>query len=164
MESTKATTILNDILQKLSLLTKEDELAQGILEEEVKEEVVAAESEEAAVEEVKEELNEEPLGEEVSVEEETTDLMEGYVKEEDFKETISAMKAELDALKEAVKGKMQEYKSQKEELSKQIEKLSAEPAAEPIKHSPENESKKLEFTAPKGRSNTLDRVFQRINN
>lgn len=164
MESTKATTILNDILQKLSLLTKEDELAQDIMEEEVQEEVVAAESEEAAVEEVKEELNEEPLEEEVAVEEETTDLMEGYVKEEDFKETISAMKAELDALKEAVKGKMEEYKSQKEELSKQVEELSSEPAAEPIKHTPESDTKKLEFTAPKGRARTLDRVFQRINN
>lgn len=164
MESTKATTILNDILQKLSLLTKEDELAQDIVEEEVQEEVVAAESEEAAVEEVKEELNEEALEEEVEVEEETTDLMEGYVKEEDFQQTISAMKTELDALKEAVKGKMEEYKSQKEELSKQLEKLSEEPAAEPIKHTPESDTKKLEFTTPKGRASTLDRVFQRINN
>ena len=34
MESPKATTILNEILQKLSKLTKEDELAQGIKEEE----------------------------------------------------------------------------------------------------------------------------------
>ena len=35
MESTKATSLLNEILQKLSLLTKEDELAQGIEEIEV---------------------------------------------------------------------------------------------------------------------------------
>lgn len=168
MESIKATTILNDILQKLSLLTKEDELAQDIMEEEVQEEVIAAESEEAVEEmqeEVKEELNEEEVSEEVEAqEEESTELMEGYVKEEDFNKTISAMKAELDALKEAVKGKMQEYKSQKEELSKQVEELSAEPAAEPIKHSPESESKTLEFTTPKRPMKTIDRVFSRINN
>ena len=164
MESIKATTILNDILQKLSLLTKEDELAQDILEEDVQEEVVASESEDA-VEEVKEELNDENVPEEVEVmEEESTELMEGYVKEEDFNQTIAAMKAELDALKEAVKGEMQKYKSEKEELAKQVEKLSAEPAAEPIKHSPKSESKNLELSNSNKKMKTIDRVFSRLNN
>ena len=164
MESIKATTILNDILQKLSLLTKEDELAQDILEEDVQEEVVASESEDA-VEEVKEELNDENVPEEVEVmEEESTELMEGYVKEEDFNQTIAAMKAELDALKEAVKGEMQKYKSEKEELAKQVEKLSAEPAAEPIKHSPKSESKNLELSNSNRKMKTIDRVFSRLNN
>jgi len=167
MESTKATTILNDILQKLSLLTKEDELAQDIMEEEVKEEVVAAESNEDVIEEVKEELNEESAEvEEVEAQEESTDLMGGYVTEENFKATISSMKAELDALKEAVKGELQEYKSQKEELSKQLEKLSEEPAAEPIKHSPEAETKgKLDINLRNSNRplSTMDRVLSRIN-
>jgi peroxiredoxin family protein len=163
MESTKSTTILNEILQKLSLITKEDELAQDINEEDVQEEVVLSEE----VQEETEELNEETPQEEVEVEaeEESTDLMEGYVKEEKFNEVMSAMKAELDALKEAVKGKMQEYKSQKEELSKQVEELSAEPAAEPIKHAPESdEPKRGMFTNPNKPMSTLDRVMQRLSN
>jgi len=167
MESTKSTTILNEILQKLSLITKEDELAQDINEEDVQEEVVLSEEVQEETEEVKEELNEEAPQEEVEVEaeEESTDLMEGYVKEEKFNEVMSAVKAELDALKEAVKGKMQEYKSQKEELSKQVEELSAEPAAEPIKHAPESEAPKTGmFANPNKPMSTLDRVMQRLSN
>ena len=165
MESTKSTTILNEILQKLSLITKEDELAQDINEEDVQEEVVLSEEVQEETEEVKEELNEEASQEEVEAEDESTDLMEGYVKEEKFNEVMSAMKAELDALKEAVKGKMQEYKSQKEELSQQVEKLSAEPAAEPIKHAPESETPKQGmFANPNKPMSTLDRVMQKLSN
>ena len=48
----KSTEILNEILQKLSLLTKEDELAQGIEDTEVVAEELSSEVEEApAVEE-----------------------------------------------------------------------------------------------------------------
>ena len=47
-----ATNILNDILQKLSVLTKEDEVSQELSENEVQEETVEAVSE--ATEEVKE--------------------------------------------------------------------------------------------------------------
>jgi predicted RNase H-like nuclease (RuvC/YqgF family) len=167
MEGTKATTILDEILQKLSLLTKEDELAQDIMEEEVQEEVLSSESKEEAVEEVAEELNEESTEEVAEVEaEEEVELMEGYVTEEDFKSAISAMKSELDALKEAVKGELQEYKSQKEDLSKQLEKLSEEPAAEPIKHSPEADSKgKLDINLNNSNRpvSTMGRVLSRIN-
>lgn len=168
MEGTKATTILDEILQKLSLLTKEDELAQDIMEEEVQEEVLSSESEEDAVEDVVEELNEESTEEvaEVEAQEEEVELMEGYVTDEDFKSAISAMKSEIDALKEAVKGELQEYKSQKEDLSKQLEKLSEEPAAEPIKHSPEAESKgKLDINLNNSNrpASTMGRVLSRIN-
>jgi hypothetical protein len=171
MESTKATTILNDIMQKLSLLTKEEELSSDVLTEEVQEEVVEAQSEESVSEDIEEpstDLNEEPADEaEVKEEvEEETELMEGYVTEEDFKSTISAMKAELDSLKASIEGELQEYKSQKEELSKQLEKLSAEPATEPIKHSPESgvEEKNVRVSNPNRPMTTLDRVMEKINN
>ena len=95
MESPKATTILNEILQKLSKLTKEDELAQGIKEEAVAEnlsEQVKEDNQEAKQElseEVTQEATEESAEAELSeesteVEAEETQLMEGYVKKEEF--------------------------------------------------------------------------------
>ena len=101
MESPKATTILNEILQKLSKLTKEDELAQGIKEEEVVAENLSEqvkkdnqETKQELSEEVKEtteEVAEEELSNEsTEVEAEETELMEGFVKKEEFESKISS--------------------------------------------------------------------------
>lgn len=168
MESIKATTILNDILQKLSLLTKEEELSQDVLALEVQEEVVEASSEEASNEEVQEESTElEGAVEADELVEEGTELMEGYVTEEAFAASISALKAELDALKGALEGELSLYKSQKEELSSQLEKLSAEAAAKPIVHSPENQNEdKVNLRQPNANRpmGTMDRVLAKLNN
>ena len=164
----KSTEILNEILQKLSLLTKEDELAQGIEDTEVvaeelssEEEEAPAVEEEAPAEEATEELSEEP----VEAEEETQ-LMEGYVKQEAFDSKIAALEAKMAEMAKMIDDEMGSYKKDKEMMSEQIEKLSAEPAAEPIQHSPEAETpeKKL-FTYGTGRTkSTFDRVMERIGN
>ena len=168
MESIKATTILNDILQKLSLLTKEEELSQDVLEQEVQEEVVEAASDEASTEEVKEESTElEEAVEALEPVEEETQLMDGYVTDEEFASSISALRAELDALKGMLDGELSLYKSQKEELSSQLEKLSAEAAAKPIVHSPENQSEaKVNLRQPNANRpmGTMDRVLAKLNN
>lgn len=163
-----ATTILNEILQKLSVLTKEDELAQELSEVEVQEEAVEAVSE--ATEEVKEEVLEEEVQaelaetEEVEAEEEA-ELKEGYVSEEKYMADMSAMKAEIEAIKKMIDEEMGYMKKEKEALSEQVKELSKEPAAEPIKHSPEEESKpNLNLYAQNRALSTKDRVLQRISN
>lgn len=163
-----ATTILNEILQKLSVLTKEDELAQELSEVEVQEEAVEAVSE--ATEEVKEEVLEEEVQaelaetEEVEAEEEA-ELKEGYVSEEKYMADMSAMKAEIEAIKKMIDEEMGYMKKEKEALSEQVKELSKEPAAEPIKHSPEEESKpNLNLYAQNRPMSTKDRVLQRISN
>ena len=141
----KSTEILNEILQKLSLLTKEDELAQGIADTEVVAEELSSEEEEApaveeeapAEDEACEELSEEP----VEAEEETQ-LMEGYVKQEDFESKIAAMEAKMAEMAKMIDEEMGGYRKDKEMMSAQIEKLSAEPAAEAIEHTPEAATEK----------------------
>jgi len=163
----KSTEILNEILQKLSLLTKEDELAQGIEEldvaaEELSSEVeeVPAVEEEATEEEVSEELSEEP----VEAEEETQ-LMEGYVTEEAFASKMAEMEAKMAEMAKMLDEEMG-YKTKAEELSSQLEKLSEEPAAEAINHTPEaaTEKKPVYNFGMQRPQNTLDRVFNRLNN
>lgn len=164
----KSTEILNEILQKLSLLTKEDELAQGIEDTEVVAEELSSEvekapavEEEATEEEVSEELSEEP----VEAEEETQ-LMEGYVKQEDFDSKIAAMEAKMAEMAKMIDDEMGSYKREKEMMSAQIEKLSAEPAAEAIEHTPEaaTEKKPVYNYGMQRSQNTLDRVFNRLTN
>lgn len=169
----KSTTILNEILEKLSVLTKEDELAQELTSnEEVQEESIEPVSE--ATEELQEETTE--LSEEVSAEEveasseeevveEETDLKEGYVSEEKYMADMGAMKAEIEAIKKMIDEEMGYMKKEKEALSEQVKELSKEPAAEPIKHSPEEEAKpSLNLYAQNRPMSTADKVFQRISN
>ena len=73
---------------------------------------------EAIEEIVEEEVKEEELDE------------EKYVSRDEFESKISE-------LKEMIEGLKMEKEEEKVEMSKQIEKLSAEPAATPIKHNPE---------------------------
>jgi len=136
----KSTEILNEILQKLSVLTKEDELAQGI-------------------------ENTEVVAEELSAEEEETQLMEGYVKQEDFESKISALEAKMAEMAKMLDDEMG-YKTKAEELSSQLEKLSEEPAAEAINHTPEaaTEKKPVYNFGMQRPQNTLDRVFNRLTN
>tara|TARA_R100000734_G_scaffold19113_1_gene18186 strand:+ start:654 stop:1187 length:534 start_codon:yes stop_codon:yes gene_type:complete len=175
MESPKATTILNEILQKLSKLTKEDELAQGIKEEAVAEnlsEQVKEDNQEAKQElseEVTKEASEESAEAELSeesteVEAEETQLMEGYVKKEEFESKISSLESKMAELMKKVDEDLGVAYKDKKMMSEQIEKLSAEPAAETIKHSPETEVNKanVSFKNPNRPISTLDRVLERI--
>ena len=169
-----STTILNEILQKLSTLSAEDE----IKEQEVQEEVVEAASE--ATEEVKEETTElsdevaeapveevEASAEEVEAQEETEESLEaGYVSEEKYQQDMAALMAEIEAIKKKIDEEMGYMVKEKEALSEQVKELSKEPAAEAIKHNPEGEApKKFNFTYGQNKpQNTFDRVMARISN
>ena len=70
-------------------------------------------------------------------------------------------------LKESVSIPLGEYnkvEEEKSELSSQLEKLSAEPAAEPIAHAPsqKNEEKEVVKFGQNRPANTLDRVFSKL--
>jgi len=181
MES-KATNILNDIMQKLSAITEvetkevenievqaeevetpeveEVALSEDSTEVELSEEVEESTEEvELAEEEVKEESTE--LEEEVS---EEVELMEGYVKQEDFNSKIAELEDMIKSMKEDMMVEYDKVEQEKAELSSQIEKLSAEPAAEPIAHAPsqKNEEKEVVKFGQNRPANTLDRVFSKL--
>lgn len=174
MESIKATSILNDIMQKLSLIEKPEAKAEEVevsaeevvavedtvkenvqLSEEVKDEVVEEAtnlSEELAEES---EAIEEVVEEEVKEEEELED--EEYVTKDEFESKVSEIMEMIEGLKMQSEG-------EKVEMSKQIEKLSAQPAATPIKHNPE-ESKSNAQGFKFGQNQpqtTLNRVMSKL--
>lgn len=171
MESKKATSVLSDIMQKLSSIgkpaeeVKEEvvELSEEVTETEVKEEEVveAASTEEPKEEEVvlaeEDEIAEEEVAEEAEeIIEEALDE-EKYISREEFENTIAEIKA---MFMEAT----QAYEKEKVEMSAQIEDLSKAPASEPLTHSPEAElsnERKVLFSQKRGGS-TMDRVLSKM--
>ena len=159
MESKKATSVLSDIMQKLSSIGKPEEvkeevveLSEEVTETEVKqEEVVLAEEDEVA-EEIVEEVVEEEEVEEQELDEEK------YVSREEFENAIADIKAMFIEVSNG-------YKEEKVEMSAQIEDLSKAPASEPLSHSPEAElsSKKQVLFSQKRKGSTMDRVLSKMN-
>ena len=160
MESKKATSVLSDIMQKLSSIGKPEEvkeevveLSEEVTEEEVKEEEVVLAEEDEVAEEIVEE--EEVVEEEV--EEEELDE-EKYVSREEFENAIADIKAMFIEVSNG-------YEKEKLEMSAQIEDLSKAPASEPLSHSPEAElstEKKVLFSQ-KRKGSTMDRVLSKMN-
>ena len=133
MESKKATSVLSDIMQKLSSIGKPEEvkeevveLSEEITEEEVKEEEVVLAEEDEVAEEIVEEVVEEEEVEEEELDEEK------YVSREEFENAIADIKAMFIEVSNG-------YQEEKLEMSAQIEDLSKAPASEPLSHSPEAE-------------------------
>jgi hypothetical protein len=174
MENTKATSILNDIMQKLSLVKKDEvkeiEVKDEVnLSEQVKEEETLSQelTELACQEEVKEELSteevvSEELQEEVPVIEEVSEEIEmdetKYVGRDEFDSKISELKGMIEEMKLG-------YSEEKLSMENKIEKLSAEPASEPISHNPEGEVKQNFKSFGQNRTmNTRDRVMNAIAN
>jgi CO dehydrogenase/acetyl-CoA synthase delta subunit len=174
MENTKATSILNDIMEKLSLVKKDEvkevEVNQEVnLSEQIKEEEKLSQelTELACQEDVKEELSteevvSEELQEEVPVIEEASENVEmdemKYVSKDEFESKISELKGMIEEMKLG-------YGEEKLSMQKEIEKLSAEPASEPISHNPEGEVKQNFKSFGQNRvMSTRDRVMNRIAN
>lgn len=182
MES-KATNILNDIMQKLSAITEVESTevenievqSEEVAETEKVEEVALSEdsSEEVSAEEVEvaldadstEEVELEEDSEEAAEEEsEEVELMEGYVKEEDFNSKIAELEDMIKSIKEDMMVEYEKVETEKQELSAQVKKLSAEPAAEPIAHAPSQKTEQKEVIkfGQNRPANTLDRVFSKL--
>ena len=185
MES-KATNILNDIMQKLSAIsepeTKEVENIEVASEEvtgtpEVEEvalsedsvEEVAAEEVEAALDaesteevELAEESEEEEVAE--AEEDEEEELEEDYVSKEDFDSKIAELQDMIKSIKEDMMVEYDKVEQEKAELSAQVQKLSAEPAAQPIAHAPSEKTEQKEVIkfGQNRPASTLDRVFSKL--
>jgi hypothetical protein len=174
MENTKATSILNDIMEKLSLVKKDEvkeiEVKDEVnLSEQIKEEEKLSQelTELACQEEVKEELSTEEvvaeeLQEEVPVIEEASEEIEmdetKYVGRDEFDSKISELKGMIEEMKLG-------YSEEKLSMENKIEKLSAEPASEPISHNPEGEVKQNFKSYGQNKvMSTRDRVMNRIAN
>ena len=173
MEKQKATSILNDIMEKLSLIKKDD-----VKEVELKEEEVQLSEQLTEVEEMSKELTELACQEEVVAEELSSDEVEAEkleeeapveeVSEESLNEDKYVSREEFDMKIKSIMDKIDEmklgYDKEKVSMSKQIEELSKEPAAEPISQGTEEQPRKKVLYSQNRQFSTKDRVLNQIFN
>jgi small-conductance mechanosensitive channel len=173
MEKQKATSILNDIMEKLSLIKKDD-----VKEVELKEEEVQLSEQLTEEEEISQELTELACQEEVVAEELSSDEVEAEkleeeapveeVSEESLNEDKYVSREEFDMKIKAIMDKIDEmklgYDKEKVSMSKQIEELSKEPAAEPISQGTEEQPRKKVLYSQNRQFSTKDRVLNQIFN
>jgi hypothetical protein len=152
-DEVKEVEVKNEV--NLSQQVKEEEkLSQELTElacqEEVKEELS---SEEVVSEELQEEV---PIIEEASQEIEMDETK--YVGRDEFDSKISELKGMIEEMKLG-------YGEEKLSMQNKIEKLSSEPASEPISHNPEGEVKQNFKSYGQNKiMSTRDRVMNRIAN
>ena len=111
------------------------------------------------------------VSDEVPQKEETEDLVEEDLTEESLEEEADVadwqgMEKRIKNLEDAI-ADLKADKMEASKVEKEVEeKLSAEPAAKPIKHNPEGESSKQikMHISPNRAMSTRDRVFQKISN
>jgi CO dehydrogenase/acetyl-CoA synthase delta subunit len=161
-------------MEKLSLVKKDEvkevEVKNEVnLSQQVKEEEKLSQelTELACQEEVKEELSSEEvfseeLQEEVPIIEEASQEIEmdetKYVGRDEFDSKISELKGMIEEMKLG-------YGEEKLSMQNKIEKLSSEPASEPISHNPEGEVKQNFKSYGQNKiMSTRDRVMNRIAN
>jgi len=160
--------------QEVFIVTEEDErIALPIGEYTLEDGMILVVAEEGIIAEVREAAAEEPEAEEAPAQEEASEEVEaaeeemGYATKQELAAAMDELKGMIDEIKEMMSPKEEEEMAEepKEELAEVEEEvdLSAdEPAAKPIKHSPETKTADLQKFSKGARKDTLSRIFDKL--
>tara|TARA_R100000951_G_scaffold51059_1_gene43131 strand:+ start:448 stop:1026 length:579 start_codon:yes stop_codon:yes gene_type:complete len=150
--------------QEVFIVTEDERIALPIGEYEMEDGRILVVAEEGVIAEIGEAKEEEAPAEEPAQEEEVEQA-------EEEKEMAYATKEELTAAMDELKGMIDEIKSmmspKEEEMSEevveeQVEMSTDEPAAKPIKHSPETKTAEMHKFGKGARKDTLSRIFDKL--
>ena len=150
--------------QEVFIVTEDERIALPIGEYEMEDGRILVVAEEGVIAEIGEAKEEEAPAEEPAQEEDVEQA-------EEEKEMAYATKEELTAAMDELKGMIDEIKSmmspKEEEMSEevveeQVEMSTDEPAAKPIKHSPETKTAEMHKFGKGARKDTLSRIFDKL--
>jgi hypothetical protein len=151
--------------QEVFIVTEEDEkIALPIGEYTLEDGRILVVAEEGIIAEVREAEEEAPAQEEAPEEApaEEVEQAEEEPKEEmsyATKEELSAAVAEMKAMIEEIKAMMS---PKEEEMSEEVEMSADEPAAKPIKHSPDTKPVEMHQFSKGAKGDTLSRIFNKL--
>lgn len=153
--------------QEVFIVTEDERIALPIGEYEMEDGRILVVAEEGVIAEIGEAKEEEAPQEEAPAEEPAQEEEVEQAEEEKEEEMAYATKEELTAAMDELKGMIDEIKSmmspKEEEMSEEVVEMSTdEPAAKPIKHSPETKTPKMHKFAEGGRKDTLSRIFDKL--
>ena len=156
--------------QEVVIVTEDERIALPIGEYELEDGRMLIVAEEGVIAEVRDANEEEEAPAEEPAQEEVVEEVE-QAEEEKEEEMAYATKEELTAAMDELKGMIDEIKAmmspKEEEMSEevveeQVEMSTDEPAAKPIKHSPETKTAEMHKFAKGARKDTLSRIFDKL--
>ena len=156
-----------EVNQEVFIVTEEDEkIALPIGEYTLEDGRILVVAEEGIIAEVRAE-EEEEAPEEAPAQEEEVEQAEEEPKEEmayATKEELSAAVEEMKAMIEEIKAMMspKEEEEMAEEVKEEVEMSADEPAAKPIKHSPDSKPVEMHKFAKGAQKDTLSRIFDKL--
>lgn len=149
--------------QEVFIVTEEDEkIALPIGEYTMEDGRILVVAEEGIIAEVREggEAEEEaPAQEEAAEEVEAEEQEMSYATKEELSAAVEEMKAMIEEIKAMMSPKEEEMA---EEEVKEVEMSSDEPAAKPIKHSPDTKPADMQKFSKGARKDTLSRIFDKL--
>ena len=155
-EANQEVFIVTENEEKIALPVGEYTLEDGMILV-VVEEGVIAEVKEAVVEE--EAPAEEAPAEEVVEEVEQAEEEMSYATKEELSAAVEEMKAMIEEIKAMMSPKEEDMS---EVVTEEVDLSSNEPAAKPIKHSPDTKPSEMHKFAKGAKGDTLSRIFQKL--
>ncbi len=152
-----------EVNQEVFIVTEEDEkIALPVGEYTLEDGRILVVAEEGIIAEVRAEEEEAPATEEVEEEVEQAEEQEmSYATKEELSAAVEEMKAMIEEIKAMMSPKEEEEMS--EEVKEEVVDLSAdEPAAKPIKHSPDTKPADMHKFSKGARKDTLSRIFDKL--
>jgi protein subunit release factor A len=143
--------------QEVFIVTEEDEkIALPIGEYTLEDGRILVVAEEGIIAEVREAEEEAPEVEEVEQAEEEPKEEMSYATKEELSAAVEEMKAMIEEIKAMMSPKEEEMAAEEVDLS------ADEPAAKPIKHSPDTKTADLQKFSKGARKDTLSRIFDKL--
>ena len=147
--------------QEVFIVTEEDEkIALPVGEYTLEDGRILVVAEEGIIAEVREagEPEEAPATEEVEEVEQAEEEM-SYATKEELSAAVEEMKAMIEEIKAMMSPKEEEMA---EEVAEEVDLSADEPAAKPIKHSPDTKTADLQKFSKGARKDTLSRIFDKL--
>ena len=144
--------------QEVFIVTEDEKIALPVGEytlEDGRMLVVAEEGVIAEVRDASEEAPAEAPAEEVVEEVEQAEEEMAYATKEELSAAVEEMKAMIEEIKAMMSPK-------EEDMSEEVEMSADEPAAKPIKHSPDTKPSEMHKFAKGAKGDTLSRIFQKL--
>lgn len=155
--------------QEVFIVTEEDErIALPVGEYTLEDGMILVVAEEGIIAEVREAAEEEEApAEEPAQETEEVEAAEeemAYATKEELSAAVAEMKEMIEEIKAMMSPKEEEMAEEevKEELAEEVDLSADEPAAKPIKHSPETKTADMHKFSKGARKDTLSRIFDKL--
>ena len=149
--------------QEVFIVTEDEKIALPVGEYELEDGRILVVAEEGVIAEMRD-AGEEPQAEEAPAEE--VEQAEEEPKEEEMsyatKEELSAAVEEMKAMIEEIKAMMSPKEEEMAEEVKEVEMSTDEPAAKPIKHSPDTKPVEMHQFSKGAQKDTLSRIFNKL--